>query len=87
MPYSWTMGRTTGATCIRDDGIAAQGCMATRSLTSSSMALIALAQVQILSAAPTVLLRIMVALLGIVLVLTRILSASSMVLLLISRSS
>ena len=37
-----------------------------RSLKSSPMVLIALAQVQILSAAPMVLLRIMVALLGIV---------------------
>ena len=72
---------------IWDDGIAAQGCMATRSLTSSPMVLIALAQVQILSAAPMVLLRIMVALLGIVLVLVRILSASPIVLLLISQSS
>ena len=55
--------------------------------TSFPMVPIALAQVQILSAAPMVLLRIMVALLGIVLVLIRILSASPMVLLLISRSS
>ena len=87
MPYSWTVERTTGATCIWDDGMTAQGCMAIRNLTSSPMVLIALAQVQILSAAPMVLLRIMVALLGIVLVLIRILSASPMVLLLISRSS
>ena len=51
------------------------------------MVLIVLAQVQTLSAAPMVLLRIMVALLGIVMVLVRILSASPMVLLLISQSS
>ena len=51
------------------------------------MVLIALAQVQILSAAPMVILRIIVALLGIVLVLIRVLSASPMVLMLISQSS
>ena len=87
MPYSWTVGRTTGATCIWDDGMMAQGCMAIRSVTSSPMVQIALAQLQILSAAPMVLLRIMVALLGIILFLVRIQSASPMVLLLISQSS
>ena len=58
-----------------------------RSLKSTPMVLIVLAQVQTLSAAPMALLRIMVALLGIVLVLVRIISASPMVLLLISQSS
>ena len=55
--------------------------------TSFPMVLIVLAQVQILSAAPMVLLRMMVALLGIILVLVQILSASPIVLLLISQSS
>ena len=58
-----------------------------RSLKSTPMVLITLAQVQILSAAPMVLLRIIVALLGIVMVLVQILSASPIVLLLIRQSS
>ena len=58
-----------------------------RSLKSTLMVLLVMDQVQILSAAPMVLLRIMVALLGIVLALIRILSASLMVLLIISQSS
>ena len=55
--------------------------------TSFPIVPIALAQAQILSAAPMGILRIIVPLLGIVLVLVRILRASPMVLLLISQSS
>ena len=55
--------------------------------TSFLMVPIALAQIQILNAAPMVLLRLMVALLGIVMFLVQILSASPMVLLLISQFS
>ena len=55
--------------------------------TSFPMVPIALAQVQILSAVPMVILRIMVALLGIVMVLVQILSASPISLMLIRQSS